>query len=114
MWEAGQLAFERLQHRMKRRGISAERAAGEWPAHLVAFDLLRLNGTDTTSWPYRRRRHALEAVFSARQLTAPWALCPSTTSQTVVDEWLTWTTVGVEGVVFKRLSLFFMVRDLHH
>ncbi|WP_257016316.1 ATP-dependent DNA ligase [Streptomyces sp. Ag82_O1-15] len=63
-----------------------------------------MNGTDTTGWPYRRRRNALEAVFTARRLTAPWALCPSTTDQAVVNEWLTWTTVGVEGVVFKRLN----------
>ncbi|MEV6533695.1 ATP-dependent DNA ligase [Streptomyces sp. NPDC051639] len=104
VWEDGRLAFERLQHRMQRRGSSAARAAEQWPAHFVAFDLLRLNGTDTTGWSYRRRRGALEAVFTARRLTAPWALSPSTTDQAVVDEWLTWTTVGVEGVVFKKLN----------
>ncbi|MFH9970184.1 hypothetical protein ACH4PR_55000 [Streptomyces mirabilis] len=104
VWEADRLAFERLQHRMQRRGTSASQAADQWPAHFVAFDLLRLNGTDTTGWPYRRRRNALDAVFTARRLTVPWALCPSTTDQAVVNEWLTWTTVGVEGVVFKRLN----------
>ncbi|MFD9586178.1 hypothetical protein ACFWBM_15955 [Streptomyces sp. NPDC059980] len=35
---------------------------------------MRLNGNDTTSWPYRRRRAALESVFTARRLTAPWTL----------------------------------------
>lgn len=49
---------------------------GEWPAHFIAFDLLRLSGTDTTSWPYRRRGAALESVFAARRLSAPWVLCP--------------------------------------
>jgi hypothetical protein len=67
---------------MQRRGTSASQAADQWPAHFVAF----------------------EAVFTARRLTAPWALCPSTTDQAVVNKWLTWTTVGVEGVVFKRPS----------
>lgn len=67
-----------------------------------AFDLLRLSGTGTTSWPYRRRRAALESVFAARRLSAPWALCPSTTD--VAREWLTWASVGMEGVVFKRLN----------
>lgn len=104
VWEEGRLAFERLQHRMQRRGAGAARAAGEWPAHFVAFDLLRLNGNDVISWPYRRRRTALESVFSARQLTAPWTLCPSTTDQNVVNEWLTWGAVGMEGVVYKRLT----------
>ncbi|GHD01478.1 hypothetical protein GCM10010313_14040 [Streptomyces violarus] len=67
----------------------AARAAEEWPAHFVAFDLLRLPGTDTTCWPYRRRRATLESVFAARRLIAPWALCPSTTEADVLREWLT-------------------------
>jgi hypothetical protein len=31
-------------------------------------------------------------VFAARRLTAPWALCPSTTEADDVREWLTWAT----------------------
>ncbi|WP_406723876.1 hypothetical protein WJ438_03250 [Streptomyces sp. GD-15H] len=79
----------------------AARAAEEWPAHFVAFDLLRLSGTDTTGWPYRRRRAALESLFTARQLTAPWTLYPSTTEAGVVRELLTWASVGMEGSVFR-------------
>ncbi|MFE7765881.1 ATP-dependent DNA ligase [Streptomyces sp. NPDC057438] len=105
VWDAaGRLAFERLQNRLARHGAGADRAAEEWPAHFVTFDLLRLSGTDTTSWPYRRRRAALESVFAAHRLSAPWALCPSTTEAVVVREWLTWASVGMEGVVFKRLD----------
>ncbi|MEU9480766.1 ATP-dependent DNA ligase [Streptomyces sp. NPDC048191] len=106
VWDAaGRLAFERLQGRLQRRGAGAARLAEQWPAHFVAFDLLRLVGADTTSWPYWRRRAALEALFSEEKLTAPWALCPSTTDPATVREWLTsWTAVGVEGVVYKRLE----------
>ncbi|WP_286246879.1 hypothetical protein [Streptomyces graminofaciens] len=105
VWDsAGRLAFERLQNRLTQRGAGAARAAEEWPAHFVAFDLLRLSATDTTSWPYRRRRAALESVFAARRLIAPWTLCPSSTEADVVREWLTWASVGMEGVVFKRLD----------
>jgi ATP-dependent DNA ligase len=105
VWDAaGRLAFEQLQNRLQRRGAGAARAAGEWPAHFVAFDLLRLSGTDTTSWPYRRRRAALESVSAARRLSAPWVLCPSTTDPDTVREWLTWASVGMEGVLFKRLD----------
>ncbi|WP_258053914.1 ATP-dependent DNA ligase [Streptomyces sp. Ru72] len=105
VWDtAGRLAFEQLQNRLQRRGARAARAAAEWPAHFVAFDLLRLSGTDTTGWPYRRRRVALESVFAARRLSAPWVLCPSTTEADTVREWLTWASVGMEGVVFKRLD----------
>ncbi|MCX4618003.1 ATP-dependent DNA ligase [Streptomyces albogriseolus] len=102
--ESGRLAFERLQGRIQRRGAGA-RLAAERPAHFVAFDLLRLEGVDVTGLPYVERRAALEGLFAERGLTAPWALCPSTTDQATVDEWLTsWTAVGVEGVVFKRLQ----------
>lgn len=44
------------------------------------------------------------SMFTARRLAAPWALSPSTTNPDTVREWLTWTTVGVEGVVFARLD----------
>ncbi|KOG61021.1 ATP-dependent DNA ligase [Streptomyces antibioticus] len=105
VWDAtGRLAFEQLQNRLARRGAGAARAAGEWPAHFVAFDLLRLSGTDTTGWPYRRRRATLESVFAARRLVAPWTLCPSATDPQTVGEWLAWASVGMEGVVFKRLD----------
>ncbi|GGV90691.1 ATP-dependent DNA ligase [Streptomyces massasporeus] len=104
VWEEGRLAFERLQDRLQRRGAGAARAADQAPTHFVAFDLLRMSGTDTTGWPYRRRRAALESLFAARRLTAPWALCPSTTEEATVREWLTWAAVGMEGVVFKRLD----------
>ncbi|MFJ8024517.1 hypothetical protein [Streptomyces sp. NPDC096311] len=72
VWEQDRLAFERLQDRLQRRGTAGARAADEWPAHFVAFDLLRLSGTDTTAWPYRRRRAALESMFNARRRSAPW------------------------------------------
>ncbi|MCZ4611347.1 ATP-dependent DNA ligase [Streptomyces sp. Lzd4kr] len=104
VWAHERLAFERLQGRLHRRGAGAAQAADAWPAHFVAFDLLRLSGTVTTSWTYQRRREALESMFGARRLTAPWTLCPSTTNPDLVREWLTWTAFGLEGVVFKRLD----------
>ncbi|MGW5625582.1 ATP-dependent DNA ligase [Streptomyces olivaceus] len=105
VWDAaGPLDSERLQNRLARRGAGADRAAEEWAAHFVAFDLLRLSGTVTTGWPYSRRRAALESGFGAHRLFAPWALCPSTTDPDTVREWLSWATVGMEGVVFKRLT----------
>ncbi|MEU6097794.1 hypothetical protein [Streptomyces sp. NPDC047079] len=96
---AGRRAFEQLQNRLQRRGARAARAAGEWPAHFVAFDLLRLSGTETTGWPYRRRREALESVCAARRLSAPWVLCPSATDPDTVREWLSWASVGMKGVL---------------
>ena len=103
VWESGRLAFERLQGRL-RHGAAAVEASAAWPSHFVAFDVLRLAGTETTAWPYRRRRTALEDLFAERRLSAPWALCPSTTDPDTARDWLSWTAVGMEGVCFKRLE----------
>ncbi|MEV6810505.1 hypothetical protein [Streptomyces sp. NPDC051129] len=53
VWESDRLAFERLQQRLARRGASATKAARQWPAHYVVFDLLHAGG-DLTRWPYQR------------------------------------------------------------
>ncbi|MFJ8150473.1 ATP-dependent DNA ligase [Streptomyces sp. NPDC096048] len=105
VWESGRLAFERLQQRLaRRRGGGALAAARTWPAHLVVFDVLRLDGTDLTTRPYARRRAALETLFADAPLTTPFTLCPSTTNPDTAREWLTWTSAGLEGLCFKRLS----------
>ncbi|MFE9674697.1 hypothetical protein ACFYO5_11360 [Streptomyces sp. NPDC006259] len=43
-------------------------------------------------------------MFTARRLVAPWALYPSTTDPDTVPEWLTWASVGMGRMVFKRLD----------
>ncbi|MDQ0491350.1 hypothetical protein OG986_33330 [Streptomyces cellulosae] len=50
----------------------------------MPFDLLRLEGIDTTGWLYERRRAALERLYAERRLSGTWALCPSTTDQSTV------------------------------
>ncbi|MFG3134273.1 ATP-dependent DNA ligase [Streptomyces tendae] len=104
VWEAGRLAFERLQQRLaRRRGASAAAAARASPAHLVVFDLMRQGSTDLTPWPYSQRRTALEDLFAENGLTAPLTLCPSTTDPDTARQWLTWTSAGLEGLCFKPL-----------
>lgn len=104
VWEAGRLAFERLQGRLNIGGATTTRMAAQWPVHFVAFDLLHLGGEDLTGRPYAERRGALEALFAERDLGTEWALCPSTTDPAVAQDWLSWTAVGMEGLVFKRLN----------
>lgn len=105
MWEDERLTFERLQQRLaRRRGRGALAAAQTWPAHLVAFDLLRRDDADLTAWSYARRRAALEALFAEARLSAPFTLCPSTTDPATARQWLAWTSAGLEGLCFKRLT----------
>ncbi|WP_327335680.1 ATP-dependent DNA ligase [Streptomyces sp. NBC_01324] len=103
VWDKDRLAFEHLQGRLNRRAASAARLAREWPAHFVAFDLIR-RATDLTGHPYTQRREALETLFTERGLGPRLALCPSTTDPAVAADWLSWSTAGIEGLVFKRLN----------
>ncbi|WP_444468396.1 Helicase associated domain protein (plasmid) [Streptomyces rochei] len=51
VWEGERLAFERLQQRLaRRRGAGAAAAARAWPAHLVVFAVVRLEGADLAPW----------------------------------------------------------------
>ncbi|MEU9918735.1 hypothetical protein [Streptomyces sp. NPDC051001] len=88
VWEAGRLAFDRLQQRMHRRGAAAARAALAFPAHLVAFDLLRVHGQNLTGRPFSDRYAALQALFLEEGLAAPWSLCPTTTDPEQAATWL--------------------------
>lgn len=101
----GQLSFRLLQARLSARRTAAERALRH-PAHLVVFDILQLAGDDLVRQPYQHRRTVLESLFTERGLAAKgvWTLCPSTTDPAEAAGWLTWTTVGLEGLVFKRLD----------
>ncbi|WP_353612677.1 hypothetical protein [Streptomyces sp. NRRL S-495] len=69
--QAGRLAFDQLQHRARLTATRAANAARRHPAHVVVFDLLRLDGVDCTRLPYARRRATLEALFERPGLGAP-------------------------------------------
>ncbi|RPK70273.1 ATP-dependent DNA ligase [Streptomyces sp. ADI97-07] len=53
--------------------------------------------------PLRRRRAALEDLFTVRRLAALWALCPQTSDPATAAGWLdpVWGAAGIEGVVIK-------------
>ncbi|WP_405654230.1 ATP-dependent DNA ligase [Streptomyces sp. NBC_00019] len=90
---------------MHRRGAAAARAAVEFPAHLVAFELLRVHGSDLTGLPFSDRYAALQALFLEEGLSAPWSLCPTTTDPEQAAAWLAdYTAVGIECLVFRPLA----------
>ncbi|MFF8271374.1 ATP-dependent DNA ligase [Streptomyces sp. NPDC016562] len=106
VWDtpAGRLSFEALQRRVAARGRTATALAAKTPAFFIAFDALRIDGTELLALPYAERRRRLEVLFAARPLTAPWTLCPMDPGK--AREWLEdWTDVsGVEGLVVKALD----------
>ncbi len=74
--------------------------AGEVPVSLFLFDLLSLDGTDTSTLPYAERRDRLEALG----LAGPgWATPPSYRSGGAAVLKVA-RSQGLEGVVAKRLD----------
>ena len=92
--------FRVLQHRMHvRKAADAARLAGEIPATLMVFDLLRLDGDDLTGRPLAERRGLLTGLGLAE---SAWQV-PATYD----DGAMLWDATlqqGLEGVVSKRLS----------
>lgn len=82
---------------------TAQRAAPgslavELPATLYVFDLLEVRSRCIASWPYWRRREALETLTNGQQRR----LCPTICTP---DPWPLWQAVtanSLEGVIAKR------------
>ncbi len=97
--EAGKPSFQLLQRRMGVTSpLTIQRRAPEVPVSFIAFDLLGLDGRDTTSLPYEERRELLaDLITEGERIKAPrhhvgdgGALLEAARLQ------------GLEGVVAKR------------
>jgi len=96
----GRPSFSALQSRMHvRKTAEARRLAATAPVTYLAFDVLRLDGTDLTGRPFAERRASLERL----EVAGPhWTVSPlfddgPATAQAATEN-------GLEGVVAKRLS----------
>lgn len=98
---AGRPSFGLLQSRMHvARPADVRRARAAVPATYLAFDVLHLDGRDTTGLPYDERRELLESL----DLVGPcWQVPPSFPGggEAVLQAA---RTSGLEGVVAKRLD----------
>ncbi len=95
--------FDLLQLRIHPAASRVERLSEEFPAQLVAFDLLAASGEDLREQPFAERRRRLEQVTEG--LGFPWNLTPTTTDPTVARQWFSeYEGAGCDGVVLKRLD----------
>ena len=96
----GRPSFSALQRRMHVRTPAAALVAAT-PVRLYLFDLLHLDGRDTTSLPYTDRRAALEELdLSGESVETP----PYWTGEAGRDLATAAAELGLEGVVAKRLG----------
>jgi len=92
----------RLRPRSEAEGTNIARLADEYPATLLAFDVL-WSGRDLTSEPFSVRRAALEALGSSWQ--EPILLTPNTTDRDVAESWFVgFESAGVDGLIVKPLD----------
>jgi ATP-dependent DNA ligase len=105
VWDTdhGRCTFSLLQRRLTAGRRLAE-VVRQYPAHFVAFDLLRdCRGVELLDQPLTTRRAELERLL--RQAPPPLAVCPQTDDPDVAHGWLSELGVaGVEGVVVKPVG----------
>jgi bifunctional non-homologous end joining protein LigD len=103
--DAGRPSFEVLQQRMNLSGQRAiDRASKTTPVSLVVFDLLWLDGRDTTGLPLEQRRELLELITEQDhrlQVTAHIAGQGKALAEQA-------RSLGLEGVMAKRLGSTYM------
>lgn len=93
--------FDFLQMRIHPARSRVERLAGEYPARLVAFDLLAEGGESLVDTPYSTRRERLE--WLGTDLDEPWHLTPVTRDFGTATRWFhRYESAGCDGIICKR------------
>jgi len=96
----GRLSFDLLQRRLVASPRTARRVLSATPSSYMAFDLLAVNGVDSRTRHWTRRRARLESLAGSEP---PLQLSPVTYDVEEAREWLEVLpeAMGVEGVVVK-------------
>jgi bifunctional non-homologous end joining protein LigD len=100
--DEGRPRFSRLQRRMHiSNAREAAAAAAKYPASMIVFDVLHLNGRSLLDETYDERRKILEGLG----LAGPsWGVTPAFTADPGDQVMRTAVEIGMEGVVAKRRS----------
>jgi bifunctional non-homologous end joining protein LigD len=100
--DEGRPRFSRLQRRMHIASArEAAAAAAKYPASMIVFDVLHVNGRSLLAATYDERRAVLEGLG----LAGPsWGVTPSFTDDPGEEVMRTAVEIGMEGVVAKRRS----------
>lgn len=105
-WNDGMpLPFGELQRRLNRKSVG-KKMLQDVPVHLIAYDLLELEGKDRREWPTAERREALEGVVSelASPVVSLSPILPAASWDEIAELRQQSRTVEAEGLMIKRLS----------
>jgi ATP-dependent DNA ligase len=99
------LSFDALQMRLHPAESRIRKLAGETPAVLILFDLLReARAGDLTGSPLTRRRAALESYFDRIKERSRFRLSTMTRDPAEANAWLDRAGGVLDGVIAKRLD----------
>lgn len=94
------LPFQETIQRKRKHGI--EKASGEIPLKLFAFDLLYLDGVDYMKRPFSERREKLEELFGKFEGISPSEAIFAKTGGEIDDFFSEVIGRGLEGIIAKK------------
>ena len=95
------LPFQETMQRKRKHGITEK--IEELPLHLVAFDIMYLNGKDLMKEPYETRRSLLENAVKVAKMITPSKRIITTEPKELEEFFETSVEGGLEGIVAKDL-----------
>jgi ATP-dependent DNA ligase len=101
------LDFEMLSQRIHPAASRIEMLSRQWPARLVAFDLISAGDRNLMTAPFAQRRSELEAVLGRAE--PPIHLTPITSDPATAADWFErFEGAGLDGVVAKGRSIGYL------
>jgi ATP-dependent DNA ligase len=100
--------FDRLSQRIHPAASRIAKLAGETPATLFVFDLLRHDDRDISRLKLAERRGILESIFDDAFPGDGFRLSPASRDLEQARQWLALAGGGTDGVIAKRLDLPYM------
>lgn len=99
----GGLDFDALTSRIHPAASRVKTLAAQFPASIVFFDLLQVNGRDLRNDPFSVRRAELERTLADAR--TPLHLTPATHSRAIAQDWFKrFEGAGLDGVIAKPVA----------
>ena len=96
------MPFQETIQRKRKHGITEK--AEELPLHLMAFDVMYIDGKDYMGEPYSERRKALEAALKKNDVILPTKRIVTSSPKELEEFFESSIEGGLEGIVAKDLS----------
>lgn len=96
------LPFQELMHRRRKHGV--KEAVKRYPARVVLFDVLYVDGVDYTSKPYLERRRKLEGIVKPSEFVVVSTATVADSVQRAQEFFDSAIDAGCEGIMAKTLD----------